>query len=112
MAPRQQVHHSASSTPAAPHHVPTSYSSNDTTNDTTSNDTTWNERTDGSQYRDGSHQWHDTTTSTTLPSWNFPFFRSHFDSSEHRDGDRDGSRGHHGRQSDDRDLDSSSNGHQ
>ena len=48
IAPRQQVHHSASSSPVAPAHVPTSYSSNDTrSNDTTSNntinDTTWNE---------------------------------------------------------------------
>jgi hypothetical protein len=122
MAPRQQVHHSASSTPVAPHHVPTSYSSNDTTsNDTTSNnttsndtsnDTTWNERTDGSQYREGSRPWHDTTTSTTSPTWNFPFFRPHFDSSEHRDSNHDGSRGHHGRQSDDGNVDSSSDGHQ
>jgi hypothetical protein len=108
VAPRHQVHHSASSSPAAPQHVPTSYSSNDTT----SNDSTWNERTDGSQYRDGSRPWHDTTTSTTSPTWNFPFFRPHFDSSEHRDGDHDGSREHHGRQSDDRDVDSSSNGPQ
>jgi hypothetical protein len=107
-APRQQVHHSASPSPAAPHHVPTSYSSNDTT----LNDTTSDEGSYGPQYREGSRPWHDTTTSTTSPTWNFPFFRSHFDSSEHRDGDHDGSRGHHGRQSDDRDVDSSSDGHQ
>ena len=40
-APRQQVHHSASPSPAAPHHVSTSYSSNDTT----STDTKHVERT-------------------------------------------------------------------
>jgi hypothetical protein len=118
MAPRQQVHHSASSGPVAPAHAPTSYSSNDTTsNDTTSNDTTWNnttsdQSTDSQQYREGSRPWHDTTTLATPPTWNLPFFRPHFDSSEHRDGDHDGSSGHHGRQSDDRDVDSSSNGHQ
>jgi hypothetical protein len=104
MASRHQVHRSASSSQLAPQHAPTSYSSNDTTsNDTTSNDTTSNDRTDGSQYREGWRPWHDTTS----PTWNVPFLRPHFDSQEHRDGDRDGSRGHHDRQSDDR-VDSSS----
>lgn len=99
VAPRHQVHRSASSSPVAPQHAPTSYSSNDTTS---------NDRTDSPQYREGWRPWHDTTS----PTWNFPFLRPHFDSQEHLDGDHDGSRGHHDRQSDDRDLDSSSDRHQ